>query len=89
MLKIKYIIDNTDAETVVVLENAEGRLRVVSRDGKATSGPIDNIEVRKSIQDLLEGGVRAFVNRERRYDNELSKYRIDVGLLARQRTGES
>lgn len=80
---------NTDAETVVVLENAEGRLRVVSRDGKATSGPIDNIEVRKSIQDLLEGGVRAFVNRERRYDNELSKYRIDVGLLARQRTGES
>lgn len=78
---------NTDAEVVVVLENAEGELRIMNREGEATSGPIDNLEVRKSIQELLEGGVRAFVNRERRYDNELSKYRTDVGLLARQRSG--
>ena len=78
---------NTDAEVVVVLENAEGQLRIMKREGEATTGPIDNPEVRKSIQELLEGGVRAFVNRERRYDNELSKYRIDVGMLARRRSG--
>lgn len=80
---------NTDAEAVVVLENSEGELRIMKRNGTDTSGPIDNLEVRKSIQDLLEGGVRAFVNRERRYDNELSKYRTDVGLLARQRSRAS
>ena len=78
---------NTDAEVVVVLENAEGQLRIMRRAGEAATGPIDNPEVRKSIQELLEGGVRAFVNRERRYDNELSKYRADVGMLARRRLG--
>jgi hypothetical protein len=72
---------NTDAEMTVVLENTGGSLRVVERDGHRHSGPIDDPEVRKDIQGLLEGGVRAFVNRERRYDNELSKYRIDVGLM--------
>ncbi|GEC74458.1 TrlF family AAA-like ATPase [Microbacterium maritypicum] len=77
---------NTDAEVVVVLENAEGRLRVMSRNDAPAAGPIDDPEVRKSIQELLEGGVRAFVNRERRYDNELSKYRIDVGLLSAKRS---
>ena len=80
---------NTDAEVVVVLENAEGELRILKRAGEITTGPIDNPEVRKSIQELLEGGVRAFVNRERRYDNELSKYRNDVGMLARRRSGAS
>ena len=72
---------NTDAERTIVLENTGGSLRVVERDGHKRSGPIDDPEVRKEIQGLLEGGVRAFVNRERRYDNELSKYRIDVGLM--------
>ncbi len=72
---------NTDAEVTVVLENADGSLRVVDTEGVKHAGPIDSPEVRRDIQDLLEGGVRAFVNRERRYDNELSKYRIDVGLM--------
>jgi len=72
---------NTDAEMTVVLENADGSLRVMRTGQAEHAGPIDDPAVRKDIQDLLEGGVRAFVNRERRYDNELSKYRIDVGLM--------
>ena len=40
---------NTDAEVVVVLENAEGELRILKRAGEATTGPIDNPEVRKNI----------------------------------------
>lgn len=72
---------NTDAEMTVVLENADGSLRVMRTEQAEHAGPIDDPAVRKDIQDLLEGGVRAFVNRERRYDNELSKYRIDVGLM--------
>ncbi len=52
--------------------------------GKPISGPIDDGSVREQIQHLLEGGVIAFVNRERRYDNELSKYRRDVQQLASQ-----
>jgi DNA repair ATPase RecN len=73
---------NTDAEVTVALESADGSLRIVEHEGKPVSGPIDDAQVRKQIQDLLEGGVNAFVNRERRYDNELSQYRRDVGLLA-------
>ena len=78
---------NTDAESTVVLENSEGSLRLVSTGDVQHSGPIDDPEVRKDIQNLLEGGVRAFVNRERRYDNELSKYRIDVGLMPQPELG--
>lgn len=72
---------NTDAEMTAVLGNADGSLRVMRTGQAEHAGPIDDPAVRKDIQDLLEGGVRAFVNRERRYDNELSKYRIDVGLM--------
>jgi ABC-type lipoprotein export system ATPase subunit len=75
---------NTDAETTVVLESAGGALRVMQKDGVPVSGPIDDGSVREQIQHLLEGGVIAFVNRERRYDNELSQYRRDVQLLSKK-----
>lgn len=54
----------------------------MQKEGVAISGPIDDSNVREQIQHLLEGGVTAFVNRERRYDNELSQYRRDVQLLS-------
>lgn len=73
---------NTDAELTVALESSGGTLRVMEKDGAAVSGPIDDANVREQIQHLLEGGVTAFVNRERRYDNELSQYRRDVQLLS-------
>jgi energy-coupling factor transporter ATP-binding protein EcfA2 len=73
---------NTDAELTVALESSGGTLRVMQKEGVAISGPIDDSNVREQIQHLLEGGVTAFVNRERRYDNELSQYRRDVQLLS-------
>lgn len=75
---------NTDAEITVALESAGGALRVMEKDGVPVSGPIDDGSVREQIQHLLEGGVTAFVNRERRYDNELSQYRRDVQLLSKK-----
>ena len=75
---------NTDAERVVSLENVDGSLRIVGGDAEAHSGPLDDARIRKDIQDLLEGGVQAFVNRERRYDNELSRYRSDLAKMPSQ-----
>ena len=72
---------NTDAECVVALENSNGIIRIIGGDAGAHSGPLDDENVRKDIQDLLEGGVQAFVNRERRYDNELSQYRNDLAAM--------
>lgn len=69
---------NVDAEQVVVLENVAGCLRIKTGDSGPHLGPIDAQDVRQDVQNLLEGGVRAFINRERRYDNELSRYRQDL-----------
>jgi hypothetical protein len=74
---------NGDAENVIVLENKDGALRirttVVQVDGGEASaqhvGAIENKLVREDIQNIMEGGVRAFVLRERRYNNELSDFR--------------
>jgi energy-coupling factor transporter ATP-binding protein EcfA2 len=69
---------NVDAEQVIVLESIAGCLRVKTDVDGPHVGPIDAPYVRQDIQNLLEGGVRAFINRERRYDNELSRYRQDL-----------
>jgi ATPase subunit of ABC transporter with duplicated ATPase domains len=58
-----------DCERVIVMENVGGKVRATE------AGPIENVAVRQRIQDVMEGGVEAFVRRERRYDNELSQYR--------------
>lgn len=58
-----------DCERVIVMENVGGKI------GVGDAGAIENVAVRKRIQDVMEGGVEAFVRRERRYDNELSQYR--------------
>jgi hypothetical protein len=67
---------NGDAERVVVLENSGGALRI-----RATSlpggrmlphcGAIELQPVREDIQNIMEGGIRAFVQREKKYNNEL------------------
>lgn len=38
-------------------------------------GPLEDQRVRADIQQILEGGVEAFIRRERRYNNELNSYR--------------
>ena len=72
---------NADAERVIVLENDGGSLKIRSTAiGDAGQvqhcGPIENQLVRTDIQKIMEGGVDAFVRRERRYNNELNSYRI-------------
>lgn len=70
---------NGDAERVVVLENSSGALRVreTVRDvgGRTVRTPhcgaIEMKLVREDIQNIMEGGIRAFVQRERKYNNEV------------------
>lgn len=63
---------NGDAERVVVLENQGGAIRVRTSPagaGRTTfhCGAIEVPEVRTDIQNIMEGGIRAFIQRERKY----------------------
>ena len=67
---------NGDAERVIVLENDGGSIKVrrtTSEAGVAIDhvGPIEVTQVREDIQNIMEGGIRAFVQREKKYNNEL------------------
>lgn len=73
----------SDAEQILVLEAHEGSLRVKESNGQQHVGPIEVMNVRHEIQNVLEGGVAAFITRERRYDNELSTYRRDLAAAER------
>jgi hypothetical protein len=80
---------NADAERVVVLENAGNGVQIrTSTDGDGATrkhvGAIEDDLVRKDIQKIMEGGVDAFVRRERRYNNELNGYRVAM-QMARER----
>ncbi len=71
---------NADAERVIVLENVGDGVRVrtsAEASGGVTEhcGALEDQRVRSDIQQIMEGGVDAFVRRERRYNNELSTYR--------------
>lgn len=80
---------NADAERVVVLENGGGGVQIRTStdiDGVTHQhvGAIEDERVRKDIQQIMEGGVDAFVRRERRYNNELNGYRVAM-QMARER----
>ncbi|MFI6602137.1 TrlF family AAA-like ATPase [Nonomuraea sp. NPDC050536] len=62
-----------NADRIIVLENIEGAIRVKST-GRPHIGPIDVPEVRVDVQNVMEGGVNAFVRRGKQYSNELSMY---------------
>ena len=70
-----------DAERVITLENHAGSLRIKSTT-RPHVGPLEIAEVRQEIQNVMEGGVPAFITREQRYDNELSTYRRALSLSA-------
>lgn len=66
---------NGDAEQVVVLENRDGAIRVRTSslsDGTEAQhcGAIELPYVRGDIQNIMEGGIRAFLQRERKYGSE-------------------
>lgn len=69
---------NGDAERVIVLENVDGVLRIrttpAGEPGGAPRqhcGALENQLVRRDIQNIMEGGIAAFVRRERKYNNEV------------------
>lgn len=68
-----------DAERIIALENHAGSLRIKKTD-RSHIGPLEVSEVRQEIQNVMEGGVPAFITREQRYDNELSTYRQALSL---------
>jgi energy-coupling factor transporter ATP-binding protein EcfA2 len=72
-----------DAERVIALENQAGCLRIKTTSGPHV-GPLEIAEVRCEIQNVMEGGVPAFITREQRYDNELSTYRQALSLVSRK-----
>ena len=74
-----------DAEEIIVMEARAGSLTIKQTQAQQHVGPIELAEVRRDIQEVMEGGVAAFVMRERRYDNELSQYRRDLHTVS-QRT---
>jgi len=60
------LVVNTDAEQVIVASatrGPEGGLPTISY----RSGSLENPEIRRSVCEILEGGERAFLERERRY----------------------
>jgi ABC-type cobalamin/Fe3+-siderophores transport system ATPase subunit len=64
-----------DADRVIVMENRERALRV------REDGPVEVAPVRQAVQNILEGGVEAFVAREKRYNNELDSFRVARGIM--------
>jgi ABC-type cobalamin/Fe3+-siderophores transport system ATPase subunit len=60
------LVVNTDAEQIIIATSErrdDGALPTISYQ----SGSIENPEIRKAVCKLLEGGRRAFLDRERRY----------------------
>jgi energy-coupling factor transporter ATP-binding protein EcfA2 len=62
---------NGDAERVIVLENAAGALQIRRTSTQEHCGAIEIQTVREDIQNIMEGGIRAFIQREKKYNNEV------------------
>jgi len=80
---------NADAERVVVLENKSDAIHVRTSEGEAGVpvkhvGALENELVRSDIQRIMEGGVEAFVRRERRYNNEVNTYRLAMQEISEE-----
>lgn len=73
-----------DADQVIALENKGGELAV--RTSQMASGnpirhigPVEYDYVRSDIQNIMEGGVAAFVQREQKYPRETRSLRAERG----------
>ncbi|MFF9563950.1 TrlF family AAA-like ATPase [Leifsonia sp. NPDC014704] len=80
---------NADAERVVVLENKSDAIHVRTSQSETGMpiehvGALENELVRSDIQRIMEGGVEAFVRRERRYNNEVNSYRLAMQAIAEE-----
>jgi ABC-type lipoprotein export system ATPase subunit len=84
------LVVNTDADQVIVASSKQvdgRRLPVISY----RSGSIENSEIRNDVCRLLEGGERAFVERERRYrirwGDTLSAPAEEIPVIERKKAG--
>jgi energy-coupling factor transporter ATP-binding protein EcfA2 len=73
---------NGDADQVIVLENKDQVLRVRSSPDEnggevCHCGPIEFRQVRNDIQNIMEGGITAFIRREKKYNNEMRLTRLN------------
>jgi hypothetical protein len=77
---------NADAERVTTMENHAGgiRVRTSAKPDVAViehAGGLEEPHVREDVQRIMEGSVAAFVRRELRYNNELTRYRAAMQSL--------
>jgi DNA repair ATPase RecN len=73
-----------DADQVITLENRSGALAVRTSHSKSTGsvphvGPVEYDFVRNDIQNIMEGGVTAFIQREQKYHCETSALKAESG----------
>lgn len=62
---------NGDAERIIVMENKAGKIGIKKSGSDLHCGAIEEPNIRRDIQDVMEGGVEAFVKREERYNAEV------------------
>jgi DNA repair ATPase RecN len=55
------LVVNADSEQIIIARNEDGVLKYIS-------GSLENSEINKQICKILEGGERAFLSREKKYD---------------------
>ncbi|MDR3572291.1 MAG: AAA family ATPase [Anaerolineaceae bacterium] len=69
---------NGDAENIIVMENTNNTVRVktsfVNEQEFPHCGAIEETMIREDVQEIMEGGVYAFVQREIKYNNEIKKF---------------
>jgi hypothetical protein len=78
---------NADAERIIVLEAHDRGIRVRTTSTSLGTevehtGALEDPLVRQDVQQIMEGGVAAFVGRELRYNNELNSYRAALRSLS-------
>jgi ABC-type multidrug transport system ATPase subunit len=80
------LVVNTDADQVVIASSqrrVEGGLPIISYE----SGSLENPKIRAAVCRLLEGGQRAFLERERRYRFHWGEPELSEDLRDDQSTG--
>ncbi|MEX0598479.1 MAG: hypothetical protein WD512_18500, partial [Candidatus Paceibacterota bacterium] len=66
-----------DAENIIILENKDNEIRIRfdnSEKEEKHQGAIESRNVRQDIQNIMEGGIISFIQREQKYNNEINNY---------------
>jgi len=66
-----------DAENIIILENKDNEIRIRfdnTEKKEKHQGALESRNVRQDIQNIMEGGIVAFIQREQKYNNEINDY---------------